>query len=169
LRRPGIIEVVAYTLCALVARPPAAVVLRAEAGLGAVELAQGLWMVPLGRSARGELGEREAGVSGFWCLTAGIEGLARHASLAGPVGYLEAEFFGGVGTQAAVAWWDDKVLVDPSSVELGGPDSVELARSPFNQVLRRLGVLRREAADEFDAVGLNRYRSTEDWVRIAAR
>lgn len=160
----------AYTLCALVARQPVAVVLRAEAGLGAVELAQGIWMVPLGRSARVELGGPDPGASeGFWSLTSGIEALARHASLAGPVGYLEAEFFGGIGTQAAVAWWDDKVLVDPASIELGGPDSVELAKSPFNQVLRRLGVLRGEAIDEFDAVGLNRYRSTEDWVKIAAQ
>jgi hypothetical protein len=133
---------VAYTLCALAARQPVAVVLRAEAGLAG---------------------------DGFWCLTAGIEDLARHASLAGPVGYLEAEFFGGVGTQAAMAWWDDRVLVGPVSFELGGPDQVELARSPFNQVLRRLGVQRGEAIDEFEAVGLNRHRSTEDWVKIAVR
>jgi hypothetical protein len=39
----------------------------------------------------------------------------------------------------------------------------------LNQVLRRLGVLRGEAIDEFDAVGLNRHCSTEDWVKIAAR
>src|SRR6185437_16511934 len=79
LRRTGIIEVVAYTLCALVARQPVGVVLQAETGLGAVELAQGFWLLPLGRSARLELGGRT-----------GIEDLARHASLAGPVGYLEA-------------------------------------------------------------------------------
>jgi len=45
----------------------------------------------------------------------------------------------------------------------------EIAQWPFNQVLRRLGVLRGEAIDEFDAVGLNRHRSTDDWVKIAAR
>src|SRR5712691_6502307 len=99
------IGVMAYTLCALVARQPVAVVLQAEAGLGAVELAQGFWLLPLDRSARAELGGLESSASssagdGFWCLTAGIEALARNASLAGPVGYLEAEFFGGVGTQA---------------------------------------------------------------------
>ncbi len=123
----------AYTLCALVARQPVAVVLQAEAGLGAVELAQGFWLLPLDRSARAELGGLESSASssagdGFWCLTAG-----------------------------------------PVSLELGGPDQVDLARSPVNQVLRRLGVLRGEAIDEFDAVGLNRHRSTEDWVKIAAR
>ncbi len=150
----------AYTLCALVARQPVGVVLQAETGLGAVELAQGFWLMPLGRTARLELGG-----------PAGIEDLARHASLAGPVGYLEAEFFGGAGTQAAVAWRDDTVIAGPLRLELGGLGRAggDIAQWPFNQVLRRLGVLRRDAIDEFDAVGLNRHRSTDDWVKIAAR
>jgi hypothetical protein len=73
------------------------------------------------------------------------------------------------GTQTAVAWCDDRVLVGPVSDELSGPDRGDPGLWPFNRVLRALGATRGDAIDEFEAVGLNLFRSTEDWVKIAAR
>lgn len=36
--------------------------------------------------------------------------------------------------------------------------------SPISRALARLGVTRAGARDEFDAVGLGRHRSTENWA-----
>jgi len=75
--------------------------------------------------------------------------LSRH----GLIAYLEAEFFGGVGQQAHVLFEE--------GVALGPP---VIARDAINQALRLLGVVPGGHHDEFDAVGLGRFRSTEDWT-----
>ena len=66
--------------------------------------------------------------------------------------YVEAEFFGGTGTQAHVTWDREghasKPVVDASAI---------------NAALRFLGVQIGDHHDEFDALGLGRHRATEEW------
>jgi hypothetical protein len=46
-----------------------------------------------------------------------------------------------------------------------GPTSA--ATGPINEALRRLGVkVVAPAKDEFEALGLNLHRSTEDWLEV---
>ncbi|MGW8973850.1 hypothetical protein [Streptomyces platensis] len=99
---------------------------------------------------------------GFWRLPGGFERLLAQWSAAGPVVYVEAEYFGGVGEQRAVVWADGALALGP----LDAPTKRRFSRavSPISQALRRLGARRSPGEDEFEAVGLDRHRSNDDWI-----
>lgn len=65
----------------------------------------------------------------------------------------KAEFWGGSGEQAHVLFKD--------GVAQGLP---VVAKDAINQALRILGILPGRHQDEFDAVGLGRFRDTQDWA-----
>lgn len=113
------------------------------------------------------LGSSEAKPFGdaFWFLSPGVDSLAQSVSHTGPVAYLEADIFGGTGTQAVVAWRGGEVWLNPVVTELGWPPPTPppSPQGAFNQALRQLGVDRGEAFDEFDALNLGKHRHTEDW------
>jgi hypothetical protein len=97
----------------------------------------------------------------FWKLPGGFEKVLADWSADGPVGYVEAEFFGGYGGQRAALWVDGRLAFGPLAVGDGQrftPDG-----SPISQVLRRLGVVKDNFYDEFDAVGLGRHHHTSEW------
>ncbi|MEU9688409.1 hypothetical protein [Amycolatopsis japonica] len=50
----------------------------------------------------------------------------------------------------------------PLQVDEDEPDPAD--GSPISQVLRRLGALKGDHFDEFDAMGLGRHRDTDDWL-----
>jgi hypothetical protein len=79
--------------------------------------------------------------------------LCAKLSAHGLIVYVEAEFFGGVGEQAHVLFQD--------GVALGPPI---MANDAINRALRHLGVVSGGHHDEFEAVGLGRFRSTEKWT-----
>jgi hypothetical protein len=68
------------------------------------------------------------------------------------VAYIEAEDFGGRGLQASIVW-EHGATIRPLEVATYGP---------INAALRLLGV-QRAGTDEFDALGLGRYRHTDAW------
>jgi len=72
-----------------------------------------------------------------------------------PVAYVEAHFFGGSGGQSAIVWQQGQVLLALSREGIGA----------INQALLCLGVRATSPGvfDEFDMVGLGRWRSTEKW------
>ncbi|MFI5563421.1 hypothetical protein ACIA2T_29415 [Amycolatopsis japonica] len=80
----------------------------------------------------------------------------------GAVAYVEAEYFGGAGTQFAQVWEGGEIVLGPLYVDEDEPDPAD--GSPISQALRRLGTLRGDHFDEFDAVGLGRHRDTDDWL-----
>ncbi len=69
------------------------------------------------------------------------------------IAYIEAEIFGGSGTQACVIF--------SSGVQVGQPI---VADDAINQALRSLGVSKGNAIDEFEAVGLGLHRDTDQWL-----
>ena len=74
-----------------------------------------------------------------------------------PVAYVTADYFGGMGDQAAAVWGPNGYLLEPvidTDVENTGP---------INQALRLLGVVTNGDEDEFDTVDLGRHRDN-DWV-----
>ena len=66
--------------------------------------------------------------------------------------YIEAEYFGGEGGQAAAFY---RVGVQQGEINFSG--------SAINEVLRSLGVVAKAPYDEFDSIGLGRERNTNTW------
>jgi hypothetical protein len=125
-------------------------------GTRVVSLQAGLSLIPLTEQALGYLKipllpllEEDQ-----QSLNATAQKFCRQLSLGSRLAYVEAEFFGGVGTQACV-------LFERGAVHEGPLIETEA----INHALRFLGVQATDGKDEFDTVGLNRERKTEDWLR----
>jgi hypothetical protein len=69
-------------------------------------------------------------------------------------GYLEAEFFGGIGGQTSAGWHNQELIFE-----------VMQTHDAINQALRWLGVLRNNQQDEFDMIELGQHRATESWAQ----
>ncbi|MEU9229307.1 hypothetical protein AB0D40_33730 [Streptomyces massasporeus] len=102
------------------------------------------------------------GTWGFRRFPGGFEKVLAGWSAGGPVAYVEAEYFGGVGEQRAAVWDAGTIVLAPLHVDEGEP--FPPAGSPVSQALRRLGVVTRAGEDEFSAVGLDRHRHSGAWV-----
>ncbi|MBE1498163.1 hypothetical protein H4696_005263 [Amycolatopsis lexingtonensis] len=103
-----------------------------------------------------------AGLDGFWKAPAGFGDALAACSVGGPVTYVEADYFGGRGTQSAQVWDGGRVVLGLLHLAEGEPTPA--GGSPISRALRRLGVAKGEHFDEFDAVGLGRHRETGGWL-----
>lgn len=145
-----------YYLQAVIARQN---VLEAHTGdfssVALVPLACNLGLVPLTDELFDEIGAT-VDSGRFYKLTPAVIAWAQAISAAGPVAYVEADFFGGTGGQGAVAWERGSELLSPTH-----------SAEAINQALRLLGVRRSALHDEFDMVGLPRHRDTSEWLDSA--
>lgn len=121
-----------------------------------IKLEQGFCLIPVTDALHDALTNfaQEESPPPFSFLTAHLETqlLARIGNEC--VGYIEAEYFGGDGEQAAILWKDGRRKF------VAGPDY-----GAINSVLKRLGVaIGLSNHDEFEAVGLAQNRHTEDWL-----
>ncbi|MEU4522154.1 hypothetical protein AB0F52_25980 [Amycolatopsis sp. NPDC024027] len=98
----------------------------------------------------------------FWKAPTGFGRALAACSAGGPITYVEADYFGGSGTQSAQVWDGGQVALGPLHLATGKPIPAE--GSPISRALRRLGVIKGKYFDEFDAVGLGRHRETGDWL-----
>lgn len=103
-------------------------------------------------------GEGDSHDEVFWKFSPALCALAVSLVEDRPYAYIETDYFGGVGTQAAGAWKGHEVVMAPVQAEIG----------PINDVLSQLGVRRGLTQDQFDRVGLSRHRHTEDWLEEPA-
>jgi hypothetical protein len=82
--------------------------------------------------------------------------------------YVETEYWAGRGGQGAVVWQAGAVVFGPAVTS--NEDLPEDAERPppseraINRAAQMLGVARGDAFDEFDVLGLGRYRSNDDWL-----
>jgi hypothetical protein len=128
-----------------------------------VGLGQGLALLPMLDDLFDTTGDRDADTSGcFWKLPHGFADVLARWSAAGPIAYVEADYFGGIGSQCAAVWDGGVLVFGPLHLPVGRP--VNASGTPISQALRRLGVTCHGRDDEFDAVGLGRHRHTEDWT-----
>jgi hypothetical protein len=86
--------------------------------------------------------------------------LASALSMRGPVVWAATRFFGGAGGQQAVVWRDGQVVLEIVEDE---DDRAAWPDSPISRGLLYIGVVAAAGEDEFDALGLGRYRSNEAW------
>jgi hypothetical protein len=136
---------------------------RAVPGARVVPLRQGLSLMPMTDEVFDAVTDgSDGGDLAFWKLPRGFETLLAQWSSAGPVAFVEAEYFGGVGEQRAAVWADGSLALGP----LDEPEMKRFSRasSPISQALRRLGARKSLGEDEFKAVGLDRHRNNEDWI-----
>src|SRR5262249_32403914 len=129
-------------------------------------LRHGLWLLPLTSAFYAELRDQHPAEQpppveqlGEVSVASDLAELTRRLSQQEPeqepVAYVEAHFFGGAGGQSAIVWQQGQVRLALSQEGIGA----------INQALRYLGVRASSPGvfDEFDMVGLGRWRSTERW------
>ncbi len=100
---------------------------------------------------------------GFERLSAGVEFVLRHFSGKGAIGYIETDYFGGVGTQSAIAWSRSQVLNGPFLTTTSW-DGTRIVTTPqgegaINRVLSDLGVRAVAGRDRFDSLELGKFRA----------
>ncbi len=138
-------------------------------GLGLAPLTDGFWRehghgsqplrrVSEGRNAPGtdfeKPGDRDRQIEDAQAAFARIASICETASAIVPVAYIEADFFGGGGTQAATVWDAQRVVLGPLVED-----------NAINQALRKIGV-QSGIRDEFDTLDLGRCRFTDDWLKL---
>ncbi|MEV6731377.1 hypothetical protein [Streptomyces sp. NPDC051364] len=136
-------------------------------GARVAPLRQGLSLMPMTDEVfDGVADGSAAGDLGFGRLPGGFERLLAQWSVSGPVAYVEAEYFGGVGEQRAAVWADGALVLGPLDV----PTKKRFSRtvSPISQSLGRLGARRGLGEDEFESVGLDHHRDDEGWISSSA-
>lgn len=143
-------------------------------GLVTASLAQDVCLIPLHEINRSLLVSRygdgqPSGWKGFLDLTTTTEQLAEELSDERRCIYVHAEFFGGLGFQASLGWQGGRVAFGPcltanhpAERQTDGYQVVSKPEWAINRALRFLGVVA-SSADEFDAVGLGRHRTTSAW------
>lgn len=125
--------------------------------LHTVTLPRGLRLIPLPDAVLDALPDAPSGsveTEAFTNMNSRLAGLIADLSQAERVAYVEAEYFGGTGTQVAAVWDGGRLLWGPQRAE----------RGPINEALRLLGVHRTRSRDEFECAGLDRHRYLEDWL-----
>jgi hypothetical protein len=152
-----------YDLHAVIADEEALRVAARDLSARLVPIGQGLSLLPMTDALFETVADGSgAGVLGFRRLPAGFEKALALWSAGGPVAYVEAEYFGGVGEQRAAVWDGGTLALAPLHVDEGEP--LPSAGSPISQALRRLGVVTSAGQDEFSAVRLDRHRHSDSWI-----
>lgn len=81
---------------------------------------------------------------------ASVKELMENYSFRTKLAYFETDYFGGTGTQAGILYENGKPAAAPQSGE-----------GTINALLKELGVWRKPDKDEFDMLGLGKYRHME--------
>ena len=112
-------------------------------------------MIPMTDELFDEINEMKSssGISTFEFLTENIENKTIQIIENREVAYVESDFFGGQGGHIGIIWRNGK-----------RDFLTESDKSSMNKILKILGVNRTLLKDEFENVGLDKNRHTEDWI-----
>lgn len=155
-----------YELKALIASRELLNVVAAEVPVARVaELEQELALIPMTDLLFDTVTEHGGSLQpGFASFPGGFGRRLAAWSKAGPIGYVEADFDGGDGTQHAAVWFDGRLVLGPlTSITTVTGEPFPAEGSPISQALRCVGAQRTDGRDEFEAVGLGRHRRLVDW------
>lgn len=120
-------------------------------------LPQGFGFLPATDDLHDEIGEGDLPHDEFWGLSDGLARLGAELSRSGRVAYVETDYFGGAGHQAAMVWEDGEVISGPYRSRTG----------TIHGALLWIGVEQGDAEDRFGALGLGRHRHTDGWADTA--
>lgn len=114
-----------------------------------IALAQGYTLVPMFESVLDAVPHEDGAqkFEGFTYLTHGLLTFLTELSEKSPLAYLETDYFGGEGGQAALAAREGRVVVAPTNAD-----------DAINQALAAIGVRRLSSSDEFEALNLGAFR-----------
>jgi hypothetical protein len=91
----------------------------------------------------------------FTYLSGELDEILRNASNVSPIVYVETEYFGGEGCQAAIVYCDGKVVFGPKNSSSG----------IISEALKLVGVnIQMDFQDEFDSFGLSSCRTSEEFI-----
>lgn len=156
---------------ALLAPSPVLAQLAARApSLAAVPLGPSVSLVPLTDELFDELAEDSGATheEAFAKFPPGLDRVLAELSRIAPVAYVEANYFGGMGSQAAAVWQGGALRYGPERIDDDVVEPRPISERPVNRALRRLGVrVDPEALDEWDTVRLGRHTDSEDWLEDA--
>ncbi|WP_264942169.1 hypothetical protein [Sphingomonas canadensis] len=120
----------------------------------------GLHIAPLGYQQIDKLTRLEPGrySEGFKSFSEGLQAALLKAVDGGTLAFVETNYFGGTGSQAAAVIAGGKVAMQAATAVTRNPVRRD---DPINSALRALGVEAASGMDEFDTVGLGRFRDLE--------
>lgn len=120
-----------------------------------IELSDKISMIPMTDELFDDINQLETSseISSFEFLTENIERKTLELIGTKKLAYIESEFFGGQGGHIGLIWENRERCF------MG-----DFKKSTMNEILKRLGVIRTGLKDEFETIGLDRHRQTEDWI-----
>lgn len=101
-------------------------------------------------------GQSDAIAEEFWQLPAKLAECARECSVHGPIAFIATDYFGGTGTQAAIAWNAGRVVFDPEVATSGC----------INSALHAIDLHDAPGLDAFDTLGLGEVRAMDDFEEM---
>lgn len=72
------------------------------------------------------------------------------------IALISTDYFGGNGNQSAKVFMNNQKILDQN-------DEFDWKLNPINSALKLLGVSKKDGMDEFDTIGLSKYRSNGDF------
>lgn len=120
-----------------------------------IDIGQGITLLPMTEELFDQINHLSISpdIDKFEYLTENIEREILKIIKDSHYAYVEAEYHGGQGGQMAIIW-------DKSHRK----SILEFGQQKINSVLKGFGVRAEIGKDEFDTLGLGRYRNTMDWI-----
>lgn len=120
-----------------------------------VEIGQGVILLPMTEELFDQINNFSISpaIDKFEYLTENIEREILRIITGSHYAYVEAEYHGGQGGQLAIIWNKNH-----------RESFLEYEQQKINRVLKGFGVQAEIGKDEFDTLGLGRYRNTMDWI-----
>ncbi|MFK7969119.1 MAG: hypothetical protein AB8F95_02075 [Bacteroidia bacterium] len=78
------------------------------------------------------------------------------------IAYIETEYFGGTGHQAAILYKDQNIALGPLITENNYWEKDSEDQQAINAILSKMGVWCNQDKDEFEMLGLGKWRSNEE-------
>lgn len=133
-----------------------------EGNLPNIVLIGNYYLIPVNSSDMTTSSEKP--ITPYEALTPEIRETIKDLSFFGKCAYIETEYFGGLGVQISESW-DNGKKIDGPLISYDGIENkmeyedVTIVDCSINQTLKNIGIHCQEGKDEFDTVGLGRYRS----------
>lgn len=130
-------------------------VMHAAGSPRATDLPSGMAIIPLGEPQIAMLAgdDSRERIAGFGDLSSGLERRLAALAARGAFAYIETEYWGGTGGQGAAVF-------SPGIAPVHFTEPTQA--NPINSALRSLGVRALPGVDEFDTLGLGRFRGLKN-------